>query len=85
MFCYIYMLCLKSFLDLNFIFLCFEVMITYDYSEFKTTEKKILTKDKIEPQQLIYSIVVEVQMNPCHAWVTTTWRLGLWAPFVTCK
>ena len=54
------MLWLKSFLGLNFIFLCFEVIITYDYGEFETIEKKILTKDKIEPQQLIYSIVVEV-------------------------
>ena len=79
------MLWFKSFLCLDFIFLCFGVMITCDYSEFKTIAKKILTKDKTEPQQ-IYSVIVEVQlMNPCNAWVTTTWRLGLWAPFVTCK
>ena len=60
-------------------------MITCDYSEFKTIAKKILTKDKTEPQK-IYSVIVEVQlMNPSNAWVTTTWRLGLWAPFVTYK
>ena len=55
----------------------------YDSSEFKTIEKTIFTKDKIEPH--IYSFLAEVQMNPCHAWVTTAWRLGLQAPFVTCK
>ena len=78
------MLWFKSFLGLNFIFLCFKVMIMYDSSEFKTIEKTIFTKDKIEPQQ-IYSFLAEVQMNPCQAWVTTAWRLGLQAPFVTCK
>ena len=30
------MLWFKSFLGLNFIFLCFKVMIMYDSSEFKT-------------------------------------------------
>ena len=34
----------------------------YDSSEFKTIEKTIFTKDKIEPQQ-IYSFLAEVQMN----------------------
>ena len=56
----------------------------YDSSEFKTIEKTIFTEDKIEPQQ-IYSFLAEVQMNPCQARVTTAWRLGLRAPFVTCK
>ena len=56
----------------------------YDSSEFKTIKKTIFTKDKIEPQQ-IYSFLAKVQMNPCQAWVTTAWRLGLRAPFVTCK
>ena len=56
----------------------------YDSSEFKTIEKTIFTEDKIEPQQ-IYSFLAELQMNPCQAWVTTAWRLGLRAPFVTCK
>ena len=47
------MLWSKSFLGLNFIFLCFGVMITCDYSEFKTIAKKILTKDKTEPLKLL--------------------------------
>ena len=54
----------KSFLGLNFICLCFKVMIIYDYSEFETIEKTILTKDKIEPQQ-IYSFLVQSESMPC--------------------
>ena len=39
-------------LGLNFLFFCYwQCMVTYD-NEFETKEKKILSKDKIEPQHI---------------------------------